>query len=250
MPKCPVKPQAAAYEKNSPLTLQVHHVSGTDSLFWIEFLQKGKTTNEIKSGDLIAFVPPEGGTERYYSLSVQPDGIYGICVRLVEGGKCSTWLSKLQIGSTIYGRVQFNTHFHLKNTDENLIFVANGSGIGPLFGMIASLPDNQNATILWGVREKNEAVFAQDMLNNARMRGALKSVYLTFSSEPENGVKYVQDFFTVEDKHLQQWTNPKTRFIICGSDEMLKGLESTLKLGDAKAFEVMRKQKRWQSDCY
>ncbi len=250
MPKCPVKPQSAAYEKNSPLTLQVHHVSGTDSLFWIEFLQKGKTTNEIKSGDLIAFVPPEGGTERYYSLSVQPDGIYGICVRLVEGGKCSTWLSKLQIGSTVYGRVQFNTHFHLKNTDENLIFVANGSGIGPLFGMIASLPDNQNATILWGVREKNEAVFAQDMLNNARMRGALKSVYLTFSSEPENGVKYVQDFFTVEDKHLQQWTNPKTRFIICGSDEMLKGLESTLKLGDAKAFEVMRKQKRWQSDCY
>ena len=250
MPKCSVNPQASAYEKHSPLTLQVHNVNGTDSLFWIEFTQQGKMTNEVKSGDLIAFAPPEGGTERYYSLSVQPEGIYGICVRLVEGGKCSTWLSKLQIGSTVYGRVQFNTHFHLKNTDENLIFVANGSGIGPLFGMIASLPDNQNATILWGVREKNEAEFAQDMLHNARKRGALKSVYLTFSSEPKNGVKYVQNFFTAEDKHLQQWTNPKTRFIICGSDEMLKGLESTLNLCDAEAFDVMRQQKRWQSDCY
>ena len=250
MPKCPVKPEAAAYEKKSPLTLQVHHVSGTDSLFWIEFKQEGITTYEVRSGDLIAFAPPDGGTERYYSLSVQPDGVYGICVRLVEGGKCSTWLSKLQIGSTVYGRVQFNTHFHLKNTDENLIFVANGSGIGPLFGMIASLPYNQNATILWGIREKNEAVFAQDMLNDARKRKALKSVYLTFSTEPKDGVRYVQDFFTSEDEHLQRWTNPKTRFIICGSDEMLKGLESTLKLCNAEAFELMRQQKRWQSDCY
>ena len=88
------------------------------------------------------------------------------------------------------------------------------------------------------------------MLNNARKRKALKSVYLTISTEPKDGVRYVQDFFTVEDKHLQQWTNPKTRFIICGSDEMLKGLESTLKLCDAEAFDVMRQQKRWQSDCY
>lgn len=250
LPKCSVNSQVLADEKSFPLTLQVHNVSGTDSLFWIQFVQVGNPSKKAKSGDLIALESPGSNSERYYSLSVQPDGTYGICVRLVEGGKCSTWLSKLQIGSIVYGRVQINSHFHLMDTDENLIFVANGSGIGPLFGMIASLPDNQNATILWGVRDENEALFAETMFHDARNRGALKSTCLAFSTRPRDGIKYVQDFFTSKDKQLESWTDSTTRFIICGSDDMLQGLESKLRICDADAYQIMRQQKRWQSDCY
>ena len=237
-------------DKSSEISLEVQQVSGTDSLIWIEFAQKGKSTSNTQSGDLVAFVPPGCNTERYYSLSVQPDGTYGICVRLIPNGKCSAWLSQLESGSMATGRIQINPHFHVRKTDENLFFVANGSGIGPLLGMIASLPDTQGATVLWGIREEREAAFAHKLFDDALKRGALKKVYTAFSRQPVHGIKYVQDFFDFADDHLEFWKKPKARFIVCGSNDMLEGLESKLMTLDGDAFQTLRQQKKWQSDCY
>ena len=247
---CSVNPPATMNDKSSEISLEVQQVSGTDSLIWIEFAQKGKSMSNTQSGDLVAFGPPGCNTERYYSLSVQPDGTYGICVRLIPNGKCSTWLSQLESGSMATGRIQINSHFHVRKTDENLFFVANGSGIGPLLGMIASLPDTQGATVLWGIREEREAAFAHKLFDDALKRGALKKVYTAFSRQPMHGIKYVQDFFDLADDHLEFWKKPKARFIVCGSNDMLEGLVSKLMTLDGDAFQTLRQQNKWQSDCY
>merc|ERR1711965_204048 len=98
-----------------------------------------------------------------------------MCVRLKRGGECSTWLDSLHVGHQFEARIQMNPKFHISQTTQGgaTTFICNGSGIGPFLGMIESLQDDARATLVWGVKKRDHARFAEGILDQAMMRGAL-----------------------------------------------------------------------------
>jgi sulfite reductase (NADPH) flavoprotein alpha-component len=231
------------------LKLTARHIVG--SLAWLIFEPFEVNGYKPASGDLLSVIPPGSKSERLYSLAVLNNGTWGVSVRLVEDGICSGWLHSISLGSKIQVDVKPNSEFHLPMwQDQPMLMIANGSGIGPLLGMIEKLPDDQNAVLIWGLQTEGQANFARVMIDEAIERRALSSWHLA-CSRPLNGPKrYVQDTITNDLDADATWANSRSRLIICGSHKMEEGVEAALSSIDAAAVSSIKLEGRWQADCY
>ena len=231
------------------LQLTARHVLG--SLAWLIFEPLEVNGYKPTSGDLLSVTPPGSKSERLYSLAVLNNGTWGVSVRLIPDGICSGWLHSISLGSKIQVDVKPNPEFHLPMwQDQPMLLIANGSGIGPLLGMIEKLPDDQNAVLIWGLQTEDQASFARGIIDEAIERRALSRWYLA-CSRPLNGPKrYVQDIITNDLDAGATWANSRSRLIICGSHEMEEGVEAALFSIDAAAVSSIKLEGRWQADCY
>ena len=238
--------------RNQRETFQVVERANAGQMVWLRFKPVAPMEKQVESGDLMAVCPPEGNYERIYSLSVFKDQSAGICVRIKPGGECSTWLGSLNVENVLDARILKNPKFHL-NTPKHgcrTTFICNGSGIGPFLGMIESLPDNSQATLVWGVKERNHARFALAILGQALNRGALTRLEVVTSKEANNNLKHVQDVFCSDEELASTALSGQSRVMICGSLTMARDIETMFQECHSEAFQAARTEGRWQSDCY
>ena len=221
-------------------------------MVWLRFRPVVPFDENVQSGDLMALCPPGGSYDRMYSLSIFKDQSAGMCVRLKRGGECSTWLDSLHVGHQFEARIQMNPKFHISQTTQGgaTTFICNGSGIGPFLGMIESLQDDARATLVWGVKKRDHARFAEGILDQAMMRGALIRLELITSQEATSNCKYVQDVFCLDKDLALTSLSTTSRVMICGSHAMARDVESTFQKNHNEAFQATRLEGRWQSDCY
>jgi len=167
---------------------------------------------------------------RAYSISSTPnENHFELCVKTVENGRGSTWLSGLGEGSEIEFMGPLGD-FTLKDDGASaLLFLAVGIGITPLKSIVESaLNKNSKKTmhLFFGVRYIKD-IFYKDFFE------ALEKAHLNFKftfmlSRPESpawqGPKgHITDL--LKDLAIDP---QKTSAYICGMNQMIKDTEKTL----------------------
>ena len=97
---------------------------------------------------------------RSYSLASQPSDDYlALCVKIVPGGKGSTFFSNLVEGQTVNFRGPEGRFVVAPEHSPVKIFVATGAGIAPIVSMLEdeiSKQSNQRLHLLFGLRYEHD----------------------------------------------------------------------------------------------
>lgn len=111
-------------------------------------------------GQYINIIGPEG-IRRSYSLANAPaaDNTLELHIRAVEGGRMSNyWFNQAEENDLLRLNGPLGTFFLRETTEQNLVFLATGTGIAPVKAILEALcrqPTEQqpaSVTVLWGGR--------------------------------------------------------------------------------------------------
>jgi len=183
------------------------------------------STLEFQAGQFVIInVPKEGKiVKRAYSIASPPHerGILELCIQHVEGGIASTYFWKLKEGEEVslsgpHGRFLLKEPF-----DYDPVFVATGTGVAPLRGMIKHLI-HRNVTrdiwLLFGCRYEHTLLYESEFRSLANLRHNFH--YIPTVSRPKEWtgeVGYVQQLF---EKRI---TNVADKEVyLCGWLEIVK----------------------------
>lgn len=138
-----------------------------------------KQTFEYKSGQYLTFKTIVEGEElrRSYSLCSAPnENEWRVAIKRIENGKFSTHANKvLKVGDQLEVMSPMgNFILPLTTENKNLVFVAAGSGITPVFSMVKSVLLNDKdsqVTLIYGNKGFNSIIFREEL-------EALKNQYM------------------------------------------------------------------------
>ncbi len=181
--------------------------------------------------EMIPFLTP-----RYYSISSAPKykpGHCSITVGVVEGeaysgngiyhGVCSSYLSRSQIGDTIYATVQKpTTPFRLpKNSETPIIMIGPGTGLAPFRGFLQARRLQKDAgqtlgeaMLFFGCRHPNQDFIYEDELE-AAVKDGLVELHTAFSRKTKKRI-YVQDRLREKGYDVWQLIEKGAIIYVCG----------------------------------
>lgn len=218
-----------------------------DSLFIMEF--ETKENVPFQSGDLLAITPPGDLRERFYSIAKIDSNRLLIYLRAHEFGVCSNYLSTLNEGSKIKARVQRNPHFHLPKDVREIIYISNGTGLGPYFGFQKELESNQNMTLYWGARYENYHFGIESYFSPS----SILKRYFAYSREEGKQKEYVQDVLQRDMAEVRNALSQGAVLMICGGTTMCNGVLHTLEKGlegSELNLESLKSKGQIRIDCY
>ncbi|WP_144639302.1 2Fe-2S iron-sulfur cluster-binding protein [Bordetella genomosp. 13] len=178
---------------------------------------------EFQPGQYVR-IRPEGEEQwRSYSMA----GLSGqrrltFYIRLVEGGRFSSWLGgAAAVGSAVEVSEPHGSFF-LRDEDRPRLFVAGGTGLAPFLSMLAALAENPGAraiptTLLVGVRS-GAHLFALEQLGALRAAWPELQVRLAAEAEPQGDCH--QGYAT--DLIASLNADPRTRVYLCGPPAMVE----------------------------
>jgi sulfite reductase (NADPH) flavoprotein alpha-component len=179
-------------------------------------------------GDLLGIVPPGNPMPRFYSLaSSSRDGMLEICVRLRDGGLCSTFLHGLVPGGHIDAFIRENPSFRPAVGRAPLILIGAGAGIGPLAGLIRANDVGRPVHLYWGGRSPVADFLYEHELAMHLAERRLTSLNTAFS-RTLGGSAYVQDRIAADAPHLRELIRHGAQVLVCGGREMAQAVTQTL----------------------
>ncbi len=163
---------------------------------------------------------------RSYSLASTPaDESIEFCVKYLENGKASNFFKSLEIGEEIRFRGPVG-HFVVDNDEEALTFIATGSGLAPIMGMIRDELENKksqkNIHLVFGVRYEQD-VFWIDRLEKLASTFDNFTYKLSLSRAPSDW----SGFSGRVNEHIDEDVKGRG-FYICGSGGMVKDVRTLL----------------------
>ena len=218
-----------------------------EALFVMEF--ESVENLQFQSGDLLAITPPGDLRERFYSIAKLDATHVLIYLRAHEFGLCSQYLSKLAQGVKIKARIQRNPHFHLPGDVNQLIYVSNGTGLGPYIGFQRELESGQNMLLYWGARYESYREKMDEFLVD---RPDLTR-HFAYSREVGREKEYVQDLLKRDMTAVIRALQHGAVLMICGGTTMCNGVLHTLEAGFEGSelnLEELRANGQIRIDCY
>ncbi|SEL36595.1 sulfite reductase (NADPH) flavoprotein alpha-component [Aquimarina amphilecti] len=219
----------------------------TDNTFLLR-LKPRDTSIDFRSGDLLAIRPEENMVERLYSIA-RIDGDVILSVKKHDLGVCSTYLSKVGKGDIIKAAIKHNVNFYFPSNTKDAILIANGTGIAPFLGMMKNKNRSTRVTLFWGVRTKKSIDIYNDFINFSLMKEGTR--HIAYSRE--NNI-YVQDLIRNETDSVINVLNRGGVVMICGSNDMLKGVISVLEKAVKNQLNVSLntfiENEQIKIDCY
>lgn len=156
------------------------------------------------------------GPRRAYSIASAPqDELLELVIKINPAPSLSSELDLLKKGDVVeidgpYGKFVFDTK------EQNLLFVAGGTGIAPLVSMIRFCQSQKkNMCLLFGVKTERDIMYRKE-LDLLQKKEVLKVVYC-LSQEVREG--FVAGRVT---KILQQEAQNKNDVYVCGSPGFVK----------------------------
>jgi CDP-4-dehydro-6-deoxyglucose reductase len=179
-------------------------------------------------GQYINVIGP-GGMRRSYSIANAPraDNTLELHIRAVANGAMSQyWFNQSAVNDLLRLHGPQGTFFLRNIARRDLIFLATGTGIAPVKGMLEALSSisadrqPQSITVMWGARYKRDLYF-----DVAALPGIKKYVPVLSQAEPtwEGAQGYIQDVLLRQMPDLRN-----SAVYACGSDAMIHGARSTL----------------------
>lgn len=183
---------------------------------------------DFEAGDLLAIVPPGSIMPRFYSLaSSSHDGMLEICVRLREGGLCSTLLHGLEPGERVEAFIRTNPTFHPVQGRMPLILIGAGAGIGPLTGFVRANAARRPVHLYWGGRSPSSDFLYEHELARHLAEKRLTSLSTAFSRTPD-GSAYVQDRIAADAPRLRELIRQGAQILVCGGRDMAEAVRRAL----------------------
>lgn len=183
---------------------------------------------DFAAGDLLGVVPPGEAMPRFYSLaSSTADGVVEICVRLMPGGICSSFLHGLEPGGRIDAFVRPNPNFRPAEGGAPLILIGAGAGIGPLAGFVRANDGSRPVHLYWGGRSPASDFLYEHELARHLAEKRLTSLTTAFSRCPTSRA-YVQDRIAADAPRLRELIRQGAQILVCGSRDMGQAVTRTL----------------------
>lgn len=180
-------------------------------------------------------------------------------------GVCSVQVAeRAQEGSTIPVFIQPNKHFHLPESDKDIIMVGPGTGIAPFRSFIEERAVTKATGKTWlffGDQHEACDFLYRDELEQYQKEGVLTKLDTAFSRDTEQKV-YVQHKMLENSKELFQWLENGAIFYVCGdkqrmakdvNDALIEVIEKEGNMTREAAEEhlnQLQKQGQYQRDVY
>lgn len=219
---------------------------------FLKHLIKPNGLPKFEAGDLVGILPPNSTVPRFYSLaSASKDDTLEICVRLQEGGICSTFLHELPIGGCIDAFIQQNPNFRPASNKAPTILIGAGTGIGPLVGFIKHNKAHNPMYLYWGGRCPNSDFLYEPELNAYLQDKRLTELNAVFSHDEIHS--YVQDKVSLNGDELRTLINEGAQILVCGGRNMANSVAKAINeivapLGMDLA--ALKAQGRYREDVY
>ncbi len=197
-----------------------------------------------KGGQFFMFYFDDGEVfNRSYSIANKIDNeltSIELVIALTEGGRSYDKITAWKKGSVVkasgpHGR------FRLKETDENIVAVATGTGIAPFRSMLPAFAEKiskgQKITLIHGARTFKDAVYAEEFSAFSDLHEGF-SYQLCLSKEEKLGCTMGR----VQAMLQSPIASPQTTYFLCGNPNMVD--EVKIILSEA---EVNRRQVRTES---
>ncbi|GLI23059.1 sulfite reductase (NADPH) flavoprotein alpha-component [Xanthobacter flavus] len=187
----------------------------------------------FEAGDLVGIVPPgqgrpEDAMPRFYSLaSSTRDGVLEICVRLREGGLCSTFLHGLRPGEGIDAFIRENPTFRPAKGRGPLILIGAGAGIGPLAGFVRANAAGRPVHLYWGGRSAASDFLYEHELAQHLAERRLTTLRTAFSRDADESA-YVQDRIAADAPRLRELVKQGAQILVCGGRDMAEAVTRAL----------------------
>ena len=199
--------------------MDIRHI--TDSTFIIR-LDKGDL--KFKAGQHINVGPANSIHTREYSIySGEDDDYIEILVKEVTDGFISPILKKQKPGNMLVVEEPVG-YFSLPqnlNENDNLIFIASGTGISPFHSFIATHP-KLDYKLIHGIRNASEK-YDSNFYDKSR--------YIACTSRKKSNDDY---FGRVTDFLQENPINPESRFYLCGNSSMIHDVYDILEMQGVK----------------
>jgi ferredoxin-NADP reductase len=207
---------------------KIEQESPTVRRFWLEIL--GDAPFSFRAGQFVTFDLPihERRTKRWRSYSIANPPIENsreleFCIVQLEGGAGSTYFfEEIKVGSMLKFKGPDGTFCLPKLIENDLVFIATGTGVAPFRSMLLDLKNTQqahrNVHLIFGARREEDLLYRAELedlstqlvdyqydmaLSQAPdwtgFRGHLHQIYLEKYAEPR----------------------PDVRFLICGWSKMI-----------------------------
>lgn len=205
-----------------------------------------------EGGQFLSLIVPSSDGKRevkraYSFASAFGDDLCELCVRIIPGGRGSTYLEALKPGDAFKIFAAYG-HFSYKPAPgRSMCMIATGSGVAPFRSMVRSQSFHEappeDATLIFGARKENEIIYPGFF----ESRGIQTVVAI---SDPGQGWKgfrgRVTDYLRTLPAH---WAWHTTDFYICGNADMGREVVEILRQGhgvsDAAIFlEIFGQKKR------
>ncbi len=131
---------------------------------------------EFYAGQFVSLeVPCNGEPEaRPYSIASAPrgDSRFDLCLNRVEGGYVSNYLCDLQTNAVINMKGPHGSFVVSQPVEQDLVFIATGTGIAPIRGMLAEIfadaskrgeALSHNVWLLFGVRHPDTILYREEL---------------------------------------------------------------------------------------
>lgn len=216
-----------------------HHCSPTVAL--LRFSTESQPDFRFEPGQyVIVHIPQPDGppARRLYSIASPPQDLPAIdlVVELVPDGVGSSYLNSVKENDqvTLQGPAG---RFTYQEKEENIVFLATGTGIAPIRCMIHAIlqknPDKQ-ITLFWGLKTYQDIYFLDELKSLAQAHPAF-SFTIAVSRPGEGGVHENPDPAHVVTgrvtvplaAYLDSHPGP-TQFSICGGRQAVEGLRAFL----------------------
>ncbi len=220
MSKFEVKIDRLEFLSTNLLKLQCSHVDG--HLF------------RAQGGQFFMFYFDDGEVfNRSYSIANPVDGeskTVELVIALTEGGrsyeKIMAWTAgSIVVASGPHGR------FRLKESDQNIVAVATGTGIAPFRSMLPAFSEKllkgEKVMLIHGARRYEDAVYADEFFEFSKRHDGF-SYHLCLSAEEKLGCTNgrVQSFLDSPNNE------PDTTYFLCGNPNMVDEVKQILANAD------------------
>ncbi len=212
----------------------------------------GKKLPKHKSGDWLVVYPPQCSVPRLYSLGSDSryDKFIEICVRLQEGGLCSTLLCNLSLDDEIDVAIIENPRFHVP-AKGSVIMIGAGTGIAPFIGMIKHNYAKRHITLFWGGRAPHIDGIYQDEIKDWLEKKHLTHFYPAWSRDFDK--TYVQQQVAKHHGYIIEQLQQGATIMICGGRKMEQAVYKEIDIC-AKTIgltvEELKKNNRYLEDVY
>lgn len=156
-----------------------------------------------------------------YSIASAPHetGYVDLCIKRIKDGYTSNYLYNLKPGDGVEILAPLGV-FTLRESSKDILFIAGGSGIGPIRSMLHHLLSQQSERQLWlffGNRIREEIIYHEEFLQLA-LRHPNFHYHPVLSREDWTGERgYVQDAIR---KHISDFANCEA--YICGLPDLVE----------------------------
>jgi NAD(P)H-flavin reductase len=186
---------------------------------------------EFKGGQFVSVMIPGAGPKgrnlrRAYSIASPPENPntsiqeIELCVKIVDGGSGSTYLSKLRPGDQFEAAAPYGAFVYQTSSERNACFISTGTGVAPFRSIVFSkdyqAAPPKKAWCLFGARTEDEILYDDEFSKVSDVE------WVTCVSRPTPEFKGFKGRVTDILRNMEKdfpWK--ETDFYLCGNGAMI-----------------------------